>query len=370
MKRFKIVVISTNRADWLHCYAMLKSLIVEFDCSLVLIGDSEAVQDPKIQKLVASKKLRILSSKIKSKNESFDEILGAVPISIAKIFEESVDLAIVFGDRLEMLIASLCLYKERIKIAHIAGGETSLGSLDETYRNIITSISNYHFPLTEAGKIKLLRQGVRNDLIFRIGAPSLDLIPIHSKKRIEAVLKKYSLAYKDYLVLTYHSPTGKYEESANLIEFFSNLLEELSSKYNLVITESNLEGLGYELRKTAKKFIMKKNIKNVRYIEGFSGEDYLGLIAGASICIGNSSSGLYEAPLQKTPTINIGDRQEGRTHGPSVFNVKADTSEVMKMVSYILGDLDCEIDYSNPYFLPDSSTMLTKCLLQILTGKA
>jgi UDP-N-acetylglucosamine 2-epimerase len=181
MKRFNIVVVSTNRADWLHCYAILNSLIAEFECSLVLIGDSEGVQDPEIQKWIEESDIRIFTSNTLTKHESFDEILSSVPTSISKISSQAVDLAIVFGDRLEMLIAALCLFKDGIKIAHIAGGETSLGSLDETYRSIITSISNYHFPLTEEGRLKLLRQGVENDQIFRIGAPSLDLIPIQSK---------------------------------------------------------------------------------------------------------------------------------------------------------------------------------------------
>ena len=366
MRRSKILVVSTNRADWQHVVAMLNELSTEFDCTLVSIGNNAYVQDKDVIEWAILNKIEIIRNLSSQPQENISEIVQQIPSTLALIDYKRIDFAIIFGDRFEMLMTALWLYQLNIPIAHVAGGETSLGSLDDKYRDLISQVAKFHFPLTEVASNKLVSLGVSRSSIFRIGAPGLDLVADFNKKDFEDVLSKYGIEFKNYLLVTHHSPTGDESEMEDLLNFYEKLIIALSSKYNLVITESNVESLGQNLREIAKKISTCNHKHKFEYLGGFNGSDYAALLHGASICLGNSSSGLYEAPLYGTPTINIGNRQLGRVHGPSVFNVPPDVIPVLDLVEKILRKDARNIDYTNPYYLPNSSNKLASCLKQLI----
>ena len=365
MKSSRVAVVTTNRADWQHVVAMLNELVTEFDCTLVSIGNNVCVQDQDVIKWASLKKIEIISNSVSFPQENIADIVQQIPNTVKLLEGKIVDLVIIFGDRFEMLMTALWFYQLNIPIAHVAGGETSLGSLDDKYRDLITQVAKFHFPLTDDASKKLLSLGIPNKSIFRIGAPSLDLITDFNKINVEGVLLKHGVEFKNYVLMTYHAPTGDELEMDGLLNFYENLILALSSEVNLVITESNVESLGMNLREISKKFSNRQNRHTLKYLEGFNGNDYAKLLHGASLCLGNSSSGLYEAPLYKTPCINIGNRQQGRVHGPSVFDVPPDVQSVMNLVKKLTLIDAVNIDYSNPYYLPNSSNKLTSCLKQL-----
>ncbi len=367
MKKFNILVITTNRADWQHVAAMLNELSHMFHCTLLSVGNNETIEDKQVRHWALSKKIRIIKNPNESKNQNLASTIEQIPNTMAMLGEQKIDLALVFGDRFEMLIIALWLFQSNIKIAHIGGGETSLGSLDEKYRSLITQIASYHFPLTEAAKRKLESVGVASNSIYRIGAPSLDQVATFSNDQVTLVLKNYRLEFKKYILLTYHTPTGDQSEILGMLSFYYELIIALSLKYSVVITESNLEDLGLNLREIAKKITDLPHNTNVKYLEGFNGNEYSALMRGASVCLGNSSSGLYEAPVHGTPSINIGNRQSGRVHGPSVFDVSPEVTTILDLIEEVSSIDSQKIDYGNPYFLPNSSNKLTTCLTQILS---
>jgi UDP-hydrolysing UDP-N-acetyl-D-glucosamine 2-epimerase len=228
------------------------------------------------------------------------------------------DILVVLGDRYEALAAAQAAMIARIPIAHIHGGESTEGLIDEAIRHAITKMAHLHFVAAEPFRTRVLQLGENPEHVWVVGAAGLDNIahlPIVPKAELEKIL---GLRFASpLLLLTYHPETL---HTADPTYFLEQMLNALGNQNGtIVITGTNADTGGGEIRRTLQAFAAQ-HPENIVYIENLGVSRYLSLMRCADVVVGNSSSGLLEAPAIGTPSINIGNRQRGRLSAPSVIN--------------------------------------------------
>lgn len=242
------------------------------------------------------------------------------------------DLLILLGDRYEALAIAIASMFENIPIAHFHGGESTEGLYDEAFRHAITKMSYYHFAAHKNYKKKIIQLGEDSKRIFIIGGMGVDTIKnqsFYTKDEIEDKLKiKFN---KKNLIVTFHPITL---EKNNTEKHIDNLLASLFKlKDTLIIfTSPNADTENNIIIKKILKFIKNKK-NNYKYFKSLGTKMYLSTLKNVDAIIGNSSSGLLEAPTFKIGTINIGERQGGRLKSESVINCKPDEKSISRAIN-------------------------------------
>lgn len=235
-------------------------------------------------------------------------------------FQKSLpDLLLVLGDRYEIFSAVISAAHLKIPIAHISGGESSEGNIDEAVRHSITKFSHYHFVANKSYRNKVIQMGESPKTVFEVGGLGIDNIKniiFLKKKQIEKVLN-FKFMRKNIL-LTYH-PVSYLTEKNNYLELKSILKAiDYFHDFGVIITFPNADFYNQKIIDTLLNY-SKKN-KNVKLYKYLGREKYLSCLKEVDLVIGNSSSGITEAPFLGTPTINIGIRQDGRAKSTSVID--------------------------------------------------
>lgn len=244
------------------------------------------------------------------------------------------DILIVLGDRNESLAAALAAFYLNIPIAHINGGDVTGTTIDESIRHVITKIAHIHLVHTKKNANRVEKMGEEKKRIFITGALTLDTIlntPLLSKKEI---FKKYRLdeQKKTFLVI-FHPITTVYDRGYSQLEEVLMVLDTL--KEQTVLFYPNIDAGGDQLRDLTKKYEGKSYLHTFVNIPH---EDYLSLMKSVDVMIGNSSSGIIEAPSFHLPVINIGTRQQGRERSINVLDVPSETNKILTAINSALYD--------------------------------
>jgi GDP/UDP-N,N'-diacetylbacillosamine 2-epimerase (hydrolysing) len=243
--------------------------------------------------------------------------LGLIGFADA-LSELSPDLIVVLGDRFEIYAAVAAALVARIPVAHLHGGETTEGAFDEAVRHAITKMSHLHFVAAEPYRRRVVQLGEQPDRVFLVGGLGVDAIKrlkLLDRTALEASLG-FGLGEKSLLV-TFHPVTLEVGTAVAQVEELLAALADLDDT-NLIFTLPNADTDGRMLIKAVEKFVAQH--PNARAYASLGQLRYLSCIAHVDGVIGNSSSGLIEAPSLNTGTINIGDRQRGRLQATSVIN--------------------------------------------------
>ena len=257
------------------------------------------------------------------------EATGKALLGCAKAIDElKPDLLLVLGDRFEIFAACSAALLARVPIAHIHGGEVTAGAYDEAFRHSITKMSSIHFVATEDYKKRVVQLGENPKTVHLVGGLGVDAIKeleLLSKNEIERNLG-IKFANKSLLV-TLHSATLEDQAPAEQIR---ELLAALSDKpdVTLIFTMPNADTGGLEIMRQIKHFV--ENNHNAYAFESLGQLNYLSCLAIVDGIVGNSSSGILEAPTLRVGTINIGDRQLGRSQSDSVINALASKESLEK----------------------------------------
>lgn len=228
------------------------------------------------------------------------------------------DLIVVLGDRFEIFSAVAAALVARIPVAHLHGGEATEGAFDEALRHSITKMSHLHFVAAEAYRQRVIQLGEHPDRVFLVGGLGIDNIKrVHLLDRaaLEAALD-FKLGPKN-LLITFHPVTLETATAATHMEELLAALADLKDT-QLIFTLPNADTDGRALRARVEQFVAHH--PNARAYTSLGQLRYLSCIAQVDGVVGNSSSGLAEAPSLKKGTINIGDRQRGRLQAESVIN--------------------------------------------------
>ena len=263
--------------------------------------------------------------------------------------EKHPDLLIILGDRYEMLSVATAAAMYRIPILHIHGGEETFGNYDEFIRHSITKMSLFHFTSTEEYRNRVIQLGEVPERVYDLGALGAEnCLYIDESMVSEEVFGFEKLCYFVVLfhpeTLTSSSVDGQTEELLMAINDFG--------KYQFVFIGTNADTHSDRIRVRIKQYI--DDHSNCHYFESLPTAGYHYLLKHSLGLIGNSSSGIIEAPSLKTYTINIGHRQDGRVRGNSVLDVKCDSKEISRAIQQILNK-DSKSDIFNPYYKAEAA---------------
>ena len=233
--------------------------------------------------------------------------------------KEKPDLIMVLGDRFEILAPVTCAVIRRIPIAHIHGGEITLGAIDNKIRDAVTQMANIHFVATAQAAMRIQTMKPNDKDVYHVGSLSVDKLSRVKLMNRSELAKYYGWDINGKVaIITYHpetmSPTSPLEQVEELIR----ALDEYPELF-MVITFSNADFGGGKISRRLDEFASER--ENVVVHASLGQEAYLSCLANFDLVIGNSSSAIIEAPIFGLPTVNIGSRQTGREMAPSVINV-------------------------------------------------
>ena len=241
--------------------------------------------------------------------------------------EEQPDLVIVLGDRTELLGICAAAMNERIPIAHLHGGEVTEGAVDDCIRHAITKMSYLHFPATEEYRKRIIQLGEEPERVFNVGALGVENILHTPLLSYEEICKQAGIPKdRDYVVMTFHPVTLEKATARAQTEELLKAIEQQKDWFYL-ITMANADVGGDIVNQMLQQFAEKK--ENIKLVPSLGMVRYLSAVKYSRFVLGNSSSGIIEAPSLGIPTVNIGDRQKGRLMADTVISCEPRCEDIV-----------------------------------------
>lgn len=279
----------------------------------------------------------------------------------AAFFErDTPDLLIVLGDRYEMLSAATAAALERVPILHVHGGEATFGNYDEFIRHAITKMSLYHFTATEEYRRRVIQLGEDLSRVWCLGALGAENCLLDEGEPYAEWIN--ALPLHGYLVTLFHPETLTGVDPVEQAKTLESALDAIGDVPAVVIG-SNADTGAEAVRSSLRAWTEARS--GAHYVENLRSEDYHALVRGAAALVGNSSSGLIEAPSLGTLTVNIGHRQDGRVRGSSVIDVPCEAGAISAAVAAALAHPGCDAS-RNPYWRPRCAESYFERTLEIL----
>lgn len=266
--------------------------------------------------------------------KSISESMGLTIQKFSSFWQKhknDIDLVLCLGDRYEMFSAITATAPFNIPIAHLHGGETTLGAIDNFFRHSITLLSKYHFTSTENSTSTVARLIDKNENIFNVGALSLDnlnSIKLLSEVEFES---EFGIPLQKPILVTFHPETISFEKNGSYADELISALASINSQ--ILITMPNADTNGNMVREKLKKF--GKERLNVAIVESLGTEGYFSCLKHCAFVLGNSSSGIIEAASFGKYVINIGDRQLGRETGSNVIHCPINKTAILNAIEKI-----------------------------------
>lgn len=279
------------------------------------------------------------------------------------------DALLVLGDRYETLAVCCTALNERIPIIHLYGGETTEGAIDEAVRHAITKMSHLHLTSTDEYRRRVIQLGEHPDRVFNVGAIGIENALNLNLLSVDELGDSLGISLqKPYAVMTYHPVTLDDKE---LLADLNELLDVVASHPDITFlsTKANADAGGRAINIRLAEFAVDH--PNLLLFDSLGSLRYLSAIANASFVIGNSSSGLLEAPAFLTPTINIGDRQRGRIKPESVIDCGEDATSIENALRTAMSSEFREqlIGMDNPYGDGHTSRKAARLIGDFLGGE-
>lgn len=246
--------------------------------------------------------------------------------------KEKPDFLLVDGDRYETMAVCTAAFNCNIPIIHLGGGDTTEGAADEFYRHAITKMAYLHFPTTEEARKRIIQLGEDPSRVFMVGSLAIENIltmDLLSRADLEKEIG-FSLD-KPYGLVTFHPVTLENQTAEEETEELLKAMDDLKD-FKFIVTMANADSGGKRINEILKGYAENRTDR-ILCVDSLGSLRYLSAMKHCAFVLGNSSSGLLEAPSFKIPTINIGDRQKGRTSADSVINCTPDKESILKAVS-------------------------------------
>lgn len=334
----KIAILTSSRADYGILYPLISKLYDDkfFYVEMIAFGSHLSKLSGKTKELILNDGFEIkYSLNTSPKSDTPLHISNSMANTInkfAKIWnKENYDLVIVIGDRYEMFAACISSIAFNVKIAHIHGGETTNGAIDDCFRNSITQMASIHFAAAEEYKNRIIELKNSNLNVYNTGSLSIDNFKNLKLLSIEDFQRKFKIDLQfPTILITFQPETVNFEKNKEYISILTETLGELS-KFQLVITMPNEDTMGMHIRKKLETFI--NNNSNAIKVETFGTIGYLSCMKHCKMMLGNTSSGFIEAAFFSKYVINIGKRQDGRIVTPNIRTVEIDKIKILDAVN-------------------------------------
>lgn len=369
----KIAVVTGSRADYGLLQGLLKAIRADTELALQLIVTGmhlspefgltwqHIVQDG----FSIQRKVEMLLSADTPTAISKSMGLGLIGFADALV-DLQPDIVVILGDRFEIFAAAQAAMNSRIPIAHIHGGELTEGAVDDAIRHALTKMAQVHFTATETYRQRVIQLGEQPERVFNVGAPGLDTVlstPLLHRQAFEAAID-FKLGKRNVLV-TFHPVTL---EQATAAEQFGGLLAALDyfADLHIIFTQPNADADGRIIIGMIEQYCVQHPQRAISFVS-LGSQRYLSALQYMDAVVGNSSSGLIEAPAFKIGTINIGDRQKGRLCAASVINCEPNKTAIVDAFKtlYCPAFAARLATLQNPYGMGGASAKMTKILKTI-----
>ena len=335
----KIAIITATRAE----YGLLRPLIElihkdpELELQLLVTGahlspyHGNTWQQIEADGYPIDEKIEILLSS--DTPVAVSKAMGLAQFSFAETFEElKPDVAVILGDRYEMLAVASTALMFNIPIVHLHGGELTYGAIDDSIRHAITKMSSLHFTSAEEYRRRVIQMGEHPDRVFNTGAIGLDNIKnlnLYNRQELESAIG--AKLRKHNFIITYHPETRNDESITHQMDQLLGSLIEFDDTL-LLFTGANADTHGQKINTIIKGFVLN-HPGHALFFDSLGQMRYLSCLKHFDMVIGNSSSGIIEAPSFKIPVVNIGNRQQGRIIADNILNCNISKDEILRAIN-------------------------------------
>lgn len=331
----KIAVVTATRAE----YGILRPLIcrlqkdTEFELQLIVTGMhlSEKYGNTQVEiekdKIPVFRKIPILEDG----NSAYDvsvTMANALCRFAGYFRDEKPDMVIVLGDRTEILGICAAAMNEGIPIAHLHGGELTEGAVDDCIRHAVTKMSYLHFTASETYRNRVIQLGESPDRVFNVGALGVENILHTQLFSYEDMCREIGIPNdQKYVVVTFHPVTQEPGEEQHQTQELIAAMKE-KSRYFYLITKANADAGGQRVNELLENF--SERVPNAKLVSSLGMVRYLSALKYSEFALGNSSSGIIEAPALGIPTVNIGERQRGRLMADTIVQCKPEKELILE----------------------------------------
>ncbi len=371
-QRYKIVYASGSRADYgiVRNYLSYLNSDKDFDFSVLVTGSHLDERFGKTVSVIENDGFKIdIRANLNIDTRSTAATLESMSIAIREFgnyFEKNkYDLLIILGDRYEMMAVAIAAAMQKIPILHLHGGEVTYGNYDEFIRHCITKMSRYHFASTEVYRNRIIQLGEHPDTVFNMGALGAENCTLINENVVRDDVK--SLPKKGYYVVAFHPETLTDIDVGEQVDIVISALESLLTSSRIVLIGTNADTKSDVIRD---KWLSFKEREGVFYFENLNSDSYLYLVKNSICLVGNSSSGIIEAPSLGTYSINIGDRQKGRVHGDGVIDTPCDKVAICEAIAKAQEYHAKKIQFENPYYMANTAERCYKKTKELINTGA
>ena len=336
----KILVVTGTRAEYGLLYWTMKEIQKDKDLQLQLIVTGShlseeygyTVEQIKKDGFKIDEEIDMLIES--NKKSAIVKSMGLEMIQMAQAFDRlKPDILLILGDRYETFVAATCAMMMNVAIAHMNGGESTEGAIDEQIRHAITKMAHIHFAGAEYYRERIIKMGEESWRVHNVGQAGIENI-----KRLRLLTKtelEYELGIKldkKVFLITYHPVTLGVQDIENQMENLLKAISEFDAKY--IFTYPNADYGNKIIIDKINEF--RQNHDNVYVFYSLGQVKYLSLMKYTDVMIGNSSSGIIESPSFKLPVVNIGDRQKGRLRNKNIIDVGNNEIEIIEGINKAL----------------------------------
>jgi UDP-hydrolysing UDP-N-acetyl-D-glucosamine 2-epimerase len=286
-------------------------------------------------------------------------------VGFAKTFAEAQpDILLVLGDRYDMIAAALAALPFALPIAHIQGGELTEGAIDEAIRHALTKMSHLHFVANEVYRNRVIQMGEQPDRVFVSGAPGIDLIRATPPTPAAELKRRIGVKFRSApLIVTLHPTTLEYASTATQSRALMAALATVDRP--LLFTYPNADTAASTIIAAIDDFVAHH--ANARVIKSLGAADYFGMMAVSAAMVGNSSSGIVEAPTFRLPVVNIGNRQRGRLRAANVIDCEAESGAIVAAIKRAVSPkFRASLkDLANPYGDGNAAERIVRVLREV-----
>jgi UDP-hydrolysing UDP-N-acetyl-D-glucosamine 2-epimerase len=361
-----IGVVTTSRADYTAYRPLLKAFEADRDLSLKLYVSGThlspefglTVRFIENDGIEISERVEMLLSS--DTPDAIAKSIGLGLIGFGQAFGKyKPDILVVLGDRYEMLAAALAALPFKIPVAHLSGGELTQGAIDDALRHCITKLSHLHFTATEAYAHRVIQLGEDPNRVFVSGEPALDHVLTTPQLTPKELHDRFGIdVERPFLLVTFHPVTLEYEQVEWQIDELLAALDQV--RLFVIFTMPNADTAGRIIRTRIRQWVESHSGRG-ETVDNFGAEAYHSVLRCAVAVVGNSSSGIIEAPSFKVPAVNIGIRQAGRIRAANVIDVGHHRADILAAIQKAASSEFRESleSLTNPYASKTNSAVLT-----------
>ncbi len=350
---YKVAYATGSRADYGIVTRYLEKLNNDSDIQLDILVTGSHMDDKygKSIDIIRNDGFNIaFSAEIQLDKNDNNGVINSMSVALkqfgAYFSNNRYDLIIILGDRFEMMAVAIAAAMNRLPILHLHGGEVTYGNYDEFIRHSITKMSTYHFTSTLKYRNRVIQLGENPERVFYLGALGAENCRDIKENEVQDAIKE--LPEEKYFLVVFHPETLTGVSAGAQAQELLKAVESYIDDYHMVLMGSNADTGSQIIRDMFIDFCNSHD--NALYIENVNVDSYLYMMKNAIAIIGNSSSGIIEAPSLNTYTINIGDRQKGRERADSVIDIECNYKEIHDAMEWAIKKNKDNKTFFNPYF--------------------